>query len=208
MKTKRTFVCGFSVAILALVAVVSCDNDPDLGPSVYDFQAFLAGLPLGNLANDGAWPVWNTGQPGLLPALGGPNHLSVVAEPGGGRALRVPFGGAHGIDVLLTGANGVGAQIGYTLEIRGRIVVIETGAAAATQRAAIRSAGGQTINDNLVSVSITAGSSSFAIQRVIQAADLAAPTGAFPPGPTLRLVNEPSALSTVMFVTDILVFQR
>ncbi|MCL2190696.1 MAG: hypothetical protein FWB79_01760 [Treponema sp.] len=198
--TKRALACGLLAAIL--VTAVSCDNNPDFGDSVYDFQDFLAGLPVGSISG-ARWPVQSTG-----------NTLSVVEEPGGGRALRVSFGGAHGVDVLLTGDNGVGVGQGYALEIRGRIVVIATGEAPATssfpgmwpfQLAAIRSAFGEDPSTNLVQVSVRPPSPEFVIRRVIRSRDLAAPVGGRAPGPTLRLVNEPSNFLTAMYVTDILV---
>ena len=218
MKAKRIYAYGFFAAILVFgLMVASCDNNnnpgddsqgsttrPD-GDSLYDFQGFLADLPLGNL--EGRWPVWNTGQPGLPPIFGGPNHLSVVNESGGGRALRVPFGGAHGVDILLTGANSVGVILGDRLEIHGRIVVIATGAAATTQLAAIRSVDGGHPNDNLVEEPITGTSPEFVIYRVIMAADFVPLAGDWRSGPSLRLVNQPSAPSTVMYVTDIRVLR-
>ena len=166
-------------------------------PPLFDFQAFLANLPLGNIAGGGAWPVWSTG-----------NTLSVVVdESSGERALSVSFGGAHGVDIRLAGANSVLAVLGRRLEFSGRIFVIATGEAPATssfpnmwpfQLAAIRSAGGQDPSANLTSVPIMPPSPEFVVSRVITAGDLA--TSATP---TLRLVNEPSNPATVMYVTDI-----
>jgi len=163
--------------------------------SVYDFQAFLATLPVAPVPGGGSWPVWSAG-----------NTISVV-EADGARALSVSFGGSHGVDLLLTSdtANGVGANLGYMLEIHGRIIVIATGAPATTQLAAIRSALGENPSFNLVETPIVAGSPNFVIRRIITAADVAG--GGWPPGPSLRLVNQPSNMGTVMHVTDIRVFR-
>ncbi|MCL2600187.1 MAG: hypothetical protein FWD88_03300 [Treponema sp.] len=224
MKAKRTIPCGLFAVIMVMalgMMVVACDtdmdvdNDVDVGngasgwsnESVFDFPAFLAGFPLGNIAGGGRWPVWSTGQPAPPWSTA---ELSIVAS-GGARALRVPFGGAHGVDILLAGASGVGANLGYRLEIHGRIVVIATGNAATTQLAAIRSVDGGTPGDNLTtpgaSMNIPA-SSGFMVYRVIQDADLARIPNDWRPGSSLRLVNQPSAPATVMYVTDILVFPR
>jgi len=188
----------------------------DTTSSVYDFQAFLASRQLGILGttgdNNGAWPVWNAGQPRLEPI---PNHLSIVEEPSGGRALRVPFGGSHGVEIRLIGADSIGANIGYMLEIHGRIVLVGTNNAPTStpfpqwpfQLAAIRSAGGGEPRFNLVTRQIIPPSPNFVIQRVIRPADHTPAAGGWPPGSTLRLVNEPSNGGTVMYVTDIQVFR-
>ena len=109
MRTKRTFAHGLSTVILALafgMTTVSCNTSTDieLGDSVYNFRAFLSDLPPGPVSGGGRWLVWSTG-----------NTISVVEEPGGARALRASIGGAHGVDILLTGDNGIGARQGlYT----------------------------------------------------------------------------------------------
>ena len=177
---------------------------PDTIPS-FNFPAFLASLPVGPVPSGGRWPVWSAG-----------NTISVwEEEPGGERALRASFGGAHGVDILLSGANGIGVREGDTLEIHGRIIVIATGEAPETssfpnmwpfQLAAIRSALGGDPSTNLASVPITPPSPNFVVQHVIRATDLV-PVG-WPPGPTLRLVNEPSNPATAMYVTNILVIRQ
>jgi len=207
MKVKRVSAYGLFAAILAFgMMAASCDNNnnpmrPD-GGSLYDFQGFLAGLPLGVLAGGGSWPVWSTG-----------NILSVV-ELDDRRALRVSSGGAHGVDLLLAGANSLGVSQGDWLEIHGRIIVIATGEAPETssfpsmwpfQLAALRSALGQDPSSNLVSASIIPPSPEFVLHRVIRSVDLV--QVGWPPGPSLRLVNEPSNPGTAMFVTDILVLR-